>query len=180
MVHGKRIDLLRVARVAQQVLCAVCTVAEGNGCLLCSEILELKLLPGAVLYGQHGVALMVEYNPFVLYLSGIQPTRPTKNQATNQLPVQDVYVVWLTSPTLVLQALKGMLNSNTKLVATVHVSNMLASITDVAELSVAAHAVRSPRSTLYPTCGPRVLIVMPHHYRRDNFRTFHVSRGSIA
>ena len=39
------------------------------------------------------------------------------------------------------QALKGMLNSNTKLVATVHVSNMLASITDVADLTKAAHAV---------------------------------------
>ena len=40
------------------------------------------------------------------------------------------------------QALKAMLGPRTRLVATLHVSNMLGSITDVADLSRAVHAVR--------------------------------------
>lgn len=40
-----------------------------------------------------------------------------------------------------MQALKGMLNSNTKLVATLHVSNVLASVVDVKDLAQAVHAV---------------------------------------
>ena len=41
-----------------------------------------------------------------------------------------------------LQALKAMLGPKTRLVATVHVSNMLGSVTDIAKLSHAVHAVR--------------------------------------
>ena len=40
------------------------------------------------------------------------------------------------------QALKGMLSSRTKLVATLHVSNVLGSIVDVKDLAQAVHAVR--------------------------------------
>jgi hypothetical protein len=46
------------------------------------------------------------------------------------------------------QALKAMLGPKTRLVATVHVSNMLASVTDVADLSRAVHAVRRYRALL--------------------------------
>ena len=44
--------------------------------------------------------------------------------------------------TSLVQALKGMLSSRTKLVATLHVSNVLGSIIDVKDLAQAVHAVR--------------------------------------
>ena len=49
-----------------------------------------------------------------------------------------------------LQALKAMLGPRTRLVATLHVSNVLGSITDVADLSRAVHAVRLGHASSRP------------------------------
>ncbi len=55
-----------------------------------------------------------------------------------------------------LQALKAMLGPNTKLVATVHVSNMLGSVTDIADLADAVHTV----------CIYRLSVLMDQTYQR--------------
>ena len=61
-----------------------------------------------------------------------------------------------------------MLGPKTRLVATVHVSNMLASVTDVADLSRAVHAVR--RSMTFHATGC--------HACRARLRHFHIWRVS--
>ena len=80
------------------------------------------------------------------------------------------------------QALKALLGPKTKLVATVHVSNMLGSVTDVADLADAVHTV-CPSAlpidmipSLQPTCATRRAVcrrchryvVLPLHSRGVN------------